>query len=153
MLDRTIDEIDAPIVVVGPTQSTHRNVQWVREDPEFAGPVAAIAAAMALVQTEHVGLIAADMPNAAPLLNSLAADVGPEESVVCVDADGRRQPLCSMLSRTHVAAALELLGTVEHRSMQELFSVLDVHEHRLCEAESALLRDIDTPEDLQDFGG
>lgn len=66
LLDRAIAAVDGcdPIVVVGPPAPTRVRVVWTRETPEFGGPVAGIAAGLALVDTAHVLLLAADLPNA-----------------------------------------------------------------------------------------
>ncbi|MBC6496647.1 molybdenum cofactor guanylyltransferase [Microbacterium sp. 4-7] len=66
LLDRAIAAVDGcdPIVVVGPPAPTRVRVAWTRETPEFGGPVAGIAAGLALVDTADVLLLAADLPNA-----------------------------------------------------------------------------------------
>ena len=38
-----------PIVVVGPPDEAHADLTWVREDPPFTGPAAAIIAALPFV--------------------------------------------------------------------------------------------------------
>ena len=66
LLERAIAAVDGydPIVVVGPPAPTRVRVVWTRETPEFGGPVAGIAAGLALVDTAHVLVLAADLPNA-----------------------------------------------------------------------------------------
>lgn len=66
LLDRAIAAVDGcdPIVVVGPPAPTRVRVVWTREAPEFGGPVAGIAAGLALVDTADVLVLAADLPNA-----------------------------------------------------------------------------------------
>ncbi|MGH8956039.1 MAG: molybdenum cofactor guanylyltransferase [Microbacterium sp.] len=66
LLDRAIAAVDGcdPIVVVGPPAPTRVRVVWTRETPEFGGPVAGIAAGLALVDTADIVLLAADLPNA-----------------------------------------------------------------------------------------
>lgn len=66
LLDRAIAAVDGcdPIVVVGPPAPTRVRVVWTRETPEFGGPVAGIAAGLALVDTADVLVLAADLPNA-----------------------------------------------------------------------------------------
>lgn len=66
LLDRAIAAVDGcdPIVIVGPPAPTRDRVVWTRETPEFGGPVAGIAAGLALVDTGDVLLLAADLPHA-----------------------------------------------------------------------------------------
>ncbi|WP_447648176.1 molybdenum cofactor guanylyltransferase [Microbacterium forte] len=95
LLDRAIAAVDGcdPIVVVGPPAPTRVRVVWTRETPEFGGPVAGIAAGLALVNTAHVLLLAADLPNAegaVALLHRhppLSADA--DGKIGKADADGK----------------------------------------------------------------
>lgn len=66
LLDRAVAAVRGcdPIVVVGPPAPTHVHVVWTRESPEFGGPVAGIAAGLALIDTADVLLLAADLPDA-----------------------------------------------------------------------------------------
>ncbi|WP_157557448.1 molybdenum cofactor guanylyltransferase [Microbacterium sp. 1.5R] len=95
LLDRAIAAVDGcdPIVVVGPPAPTRVRVVWTRETPEFGGPVAGIAAGLALVDTADVLLLAADLPNAegaVALLHRhppLSADA--DGKIGKADADGK----------------------------------------------------------------
>ena len=53
-----------PIVVVGPPSPLQADVVWARETPSFGGPVAGIAAGLALIDSAEVYVLAADLPNA-----------------------------------------------------------------------------------------
>ena len=66
LLDRAVAAVAGcePIVVVGPPSPLHVDVVWARETPSFGGPVAGIAAGLALIDTAEVYLLAADLPNA-----------------------------------------------------------------------------------------
>ncbi|WP_372969711.1 molybdenum cofactor guanylyltransferase [Microbacterium sp.] len=66
LLDRAVAAARGcdPIVVVGPPAPTRVHVVWTRESPEFGGPVAGIAAGLALIDTADVLLLAADLPDA-----------------------------------------------------------------------------------------
>ncbi|CAH0258060.1 Molybdenum cofactor guanylyltransferase [Microbacterium sp. Bi98] len=95
LLDRAIAAVDGcdPIVVVGPPAPTRVRVVWTRETPEFGGPVAGIAAGLALVDTADIVLLAADLPNAegaVALLHRhppLSADA--DGKIGKADADGK----------------------------------------------------------------
>ena len=139
-----------PVVVVGPSPDdvTGRQVQVVREEPPFGGPVAALAAALPAVTTPMIGLVGGDMPAAGVLLTRLATEWDGQPALVPVDATGRRQPLCSILATDDVASALGALGESSGRSVRDLLRLIEVHERLLDDEESALLVDVDVPEDL-----
>ena len=61
--------MDVAVVIVGPTlDGLARLVTFVREDPPGSGPLAGIGAGLAEVGTPYVGVIAADMPFALPVV-------------------------------------------------------------------------------------
>ncbi|WP_431075628.1 molybdenum cofactor guanylyltransferase [Microbacterium phyllosphaerae] len=66
LLDRAVAAVAdcEPIVVVGPPSPLHADVVWARETPSFGGPVAGIAAGLALIDSAEVYVLAADLPNA-----------------------------------------------------------------------------------------
>jgi molybdopterin-guanine dinucleotide biosynthesis protein A len=152
LLARAISGIpsDVPVVVVGPAHDdlSDREIRVVREEPAFGGPVAALAAALPLVSTPLIGLVGGDMPAAGALLTRLAAKWDGEPALVPVDATGRRQPLCSVLTTDALTGALAAMGEPAGRSLRDLLGLLDVRERPLDDEESALLVDVDVPEDL-----
>ena len=152
LLARVLAGIPAhvPVVVVGPARDdvAGRQVRVVREDPPLGGPVAALAAALPAVTTPIIGLVGGDMPAAGALLTRLATEWDGEPALVPVDASGRRQPLCSILATDGLAAALDALGCPSGRSVRDLLRLIDVRTRPLDAEESALLVDIDVPEDL-----
>lgn len=81
-------------VVVGPPAPTRARIVWARETPEFGGPVAGIAAGLALIDTAEVLLLAADLLNAedavALLRRHRPLSVG-EDGVCLSDRTGRMQ--------------------------------------------------------------
>jgi molybdopterin-guanine dinucleotide biosynthesis protein A len=71
VIDRLLAEVpvDVPVVIVGPAvEGLDRPVTFVREDPPGSGPLAGIGAGLAEVGTPFVGVIAADMPFASPVV-------------------------------------------------------------------------------------
>ncbi|WP_311243553.1 NTP transferase domain-containing protein [Microbacterium sp. WCS2018Hpa-23] len=66
LLDRAVAAVAdcEPIVVVGPPSPLQADVVWARETPSFGGPVAGIAAGLALIDSAEVYVLAADLPNA-----------------------------------------------------------------------------------------
>ncbi|MBO1753996.1 molybdenum cofactor guanylyltransferase [Allobranchiibius sp. CTAmp26] len=99
LLDHVLDTLppDWPIVAVGPRRTTARTVTWVREEPAFAGPLAALAAGLASLATPTFVLVGADMPYAAGTAVALTEQLSraPEDvdAVVGRTPDGRMQPL------------------------------------------------------------
>lgn len=136
--------VDIPVIVVGPDAQGLPVIQ-VREDPPGGGPAAGIAAALPLVSTPVLGVLATDMPFA---LDAMLRAVGslPDDADGCVliDADGREQYLCA----AYRTAALRrvMVGSVHNRSMREALAPLTLHHMPMLGHET--LFDIDTPDDL-----
>ena len=85
-----------PVVAVGPERSTHRPVTWTVESPPGGGPLAAVAAGVALVTTDVVVVLAGDMPFAGSLVEALTGaltDRPGTDAVAAVDGAGRTNPL------------------------------------------------------------
>jgi molybdopterin-guanine dinucleotide biosynthesis protein A len=147
MLARVLDAVAsaAPRVVVGPDRDDlPADIVQRREDPPGGGPVAAVAAGLAAVETA-LGGAAADPPRAgdpAGLVAVLAADLpflsaaavdglagavaGPVDLAVLVDDDGREQWLCAVWRVSVLRARIADLAPVEGRSMRRLVSGLRV---------------------------
>ena len=115
VLDHLLDGLPAdwPVVAVGPERPTRRRVRWTRETPAGGGPVAAVAAGLALVDTELVVVLAGDMPFAAGaathLAGTLAASLNDDpttDAVVAVDPGGRENPLLAAYRVTALRDAL-----------------------------------------------
>lgn len=85
-----------PVVAVGPERATDRPVAWTVETPPGGGPLAAIAAGLALVASETVVVLAGDMPFAGPLVVALVAaltDRPEADAVAAADGEGGANPL------------------------------------------------------------
>lgn len=155
LLDRLVGMIpeSIPIVLVGPpVADLPRSVQVAREDPPGSGPLAGIGAGLAHVETPLVGVLAADMPFAVPLVQEALAALatgttGGVEAVVPVDLDGHRQPLCAAYRTEALDNALAGLGPPADRPVRALLPVLRVMEWAVP---AAALADVDTPEGLAD---
>lgn len=145
------------VVVVGPrdADALPPRVVRAREDPPFAGPVAAIAAGLEAVSV-HAPLtlvLACDLvhPEAATArlfeAASATATDGLRDGVVAVDDDGRRQPLLALYGTAALREAVESLradaGTLAGTSMRRLLAPLDLVE---VAVPSALCADVDDPD-------
>lgn len=144
LLDRALDAVDGadPVVVVGPERPVERPVRWTREAEPGAGPVAAVAAGLAVIgEVDAVVLLAADLPAVtAAAVARVRAAVGVTGAVL-VDADGRDQWLVS-------AWRADVLGPAFRTPGRGLYSVLGpLGPVRVADVDGAS-SDVDTPEDL-----
>ncbi len=151
LLDLTVDGLphQAAVVCIGEAIPTRRAVQWTREDPPYAGPLAAVEAGLRLVAATipDVVLIGGDMPRAGlaiPALLAALGDPGPGLAVI-EDASSRRQPLLSAWRRPLLAARLEDLAPTGGRA---LAAVLDGTEPAVLPDAWRAADDIDTEKDL-----
>jgi molybdopterin-guanine dinucleotide biosynthesis protein A len=168
-----------PAVVVAPAdhaaraaaEIVGRPVLWTREDPPGGGPVAALAAALAVpvVRAADVAVVlAGDLPFARPAVPRLLAalterdgtdlDAALDEvldAAVGVDESGRRQPLLAAYRLGPLRAAVAALGgrppgrppgPWTGRALREVLAGLRVVEVPVSVHEAF---DLDTPADLE----
>jgi molybdopterin-guanine dinucleotide biosynthesis protein A len=158
MIDRLLADLpaDVHVVIVGPPpDGLARPVAVMREDPPGSGPLAGIGAGLVAVSTPNVGVIAADMPFALPVVvealsrlhaASSVADHGREVgAVVPVDPEGYRQLLCAGYRADALRGALDALGPLAGLPVRALHGELDVMEWPVP---AAALADVDTREQL-----
>ena len=138
------------IIIVGAdplfTPAFYRCIQ---ENPVGGGPVAGIAAALELCESEIVGVLATDMPFAgAHMIHLLSAMTSHDDAIMFVDSIGFKQPLAALYRREALKNALSKIGNSHGASMRTLISGLNIHEVQMSpEIEKAMI-DIDTPDDL-----
>ena len=138
------------IIIVGAdplfTPAFYRCIQ---ENPVGGGPVAGIAAALELCESEIVGVLATDMPFAgAHMIHLLSAMTSYDDAIMFVDSKGFKQPLAALYRREALENALSTIGNSHGASMRTLISHLKIHEVQMSpEIEKAMI-DIDTPHDL-----
>ena len=156
MVDRVLADVpvEVPVVMVGPAlDRVGARVTFVREDPPGSGPLAGIGAGLAAVSTPLVGVIAADMPFALPVvagaLPRMAATdsggAGGVDAVVPIDPQGFRQLLCAAYRTGALRCALGGLGPLADQPVRVLLARLDVMEWPVP---AAALADVDTEEQL-----
>ncbi|MEU4566166.1 NTP transferase domain-containing protein [Micromonospora sp. NPDC023956] len=163
MRDRVLAAVaDAtPRIVVGPgTVPVPAGVRLTREEPAGGGPVAAVAAGLALLppDTTTVALLAGDLPlltatAVGELRRALAADPG-ADGVCPIDADGRRQSLCGLWRAAPLRTAVDRLtvdrgGTLAGASVRALLTGLTVAELRWSGAGPPPWFDCDTDDDVR----
>lgn len=112
VLDHLLDSLPArwPVVAVGPARPTARAVRWAHEDPPGGGPLAGVAAGLALVGSPLVAVVAGDMPHAARALVALEAALrtsAPDVAgAVGVDETGSANPLLGVYRTPDVRAGI-----------------------------------------------
>lgn len=145
LLRRSVDALAAasPVVVVGPERDGFPGVRWTREDPPGGGPVAALAAGLAVAgDAELVAVLAGDLAAVTPsTVERLVAAVEADGAVV-VDAGGRRQWLLGVWRTARLRSVLP--AGPAGVSLRSVFGALRVAEVPERDGEAA---DVDTPED------
>ncbi|OUZ09998.1 hypothetical protein BHE97_09060 [Aeromicrobium sp. PE09-221] len=132
------------IVVVGPPRDEWKGIIQVREKPAYGGPVAALAAAIEHLEGDEVLLLAVDLRHAALVARHLVSLPSPRIGTVLVDGSGAEQWLASRWRTAELRGSL--LG--DHRD-QALRRVLGVLEPQRVPVGDEVVRDIDTPADLE----
>lgn len=144
-----------PIAVVAPVLDPAAEVQWIREDPPFGGPAAAVVAALqalpAHADPEWMLLLACDLPAAGPAVRRLVADLPllpcDADGVCLGDASSRPQWLIGAYrTRALRSAASALPRRGADAPMRALLADLAI---AVVAAPDDLTRDVDTWEDLE----
>ncbi|VXB66122.1 Molybdenum cofactor guanylyltransferase [Microbacterium sp. 8M] len=126
-------------------------LSWVREEPPFGGPVAALAAALARPELAGVAeflLLAGDLARPEAVIARLAeADLTADPvDAVAFRADGQPQWLAGRYRAAAVRDALAALDRVDGASCRALLGGLPI---RWVPDEDGTTADIDTPDDLE----
>jgi molybdopterin-guanine dinucleotide biosynthesis protein A len=131
LLSRSLDAMSGAdrVIVVGDVAEPVGRAQVVCEEPAGGGPVAAVDAAVPLVETAIVAVLAVDMPLVtSSVVDELVGAVGAYDGCVLVDGQGRRQPLAAAYRTTALAAALSSLDQIPGAAMRDVLSRLAVAE-------------------------
>ena len=138
------------IIIVGADPLfTLASYRCVQENPVGGGPVAGIAAALELCESEIVGVLATDMPFAgAHMIHLLSAMTSHDDAIIFVDSEGFKQPLAALYRREGLETALSKIGNPHGASMRTLISHLNIHEIPMSPEIEKAMSDVDTPHDL-----
>lgn len=143
-----------PVVVAGPVLDPALDVQWVREEPPFTGPAAAVVAGLDALSDdpEWTLLIACDLPAVDEAVRILVRDLpllpAETEGVCLGDAASRPQWLIGAYrTRALRAAASALPDRGRDASMRALLDDLAI---AVVRAPAGLTRDVDTWQDLEE---
>lgn len=135
----------APIIAAGPVLDRDAPVRWVREDPPFGGPVAAIAAALDETRAEWTLLLAGDLPRVDEIVPRLIQRMPDADGIVFL-ADGHPQWLAGLYRTAALRRAVARLGdAVAGASCRALLG--DLYLTFLPDDDGVTL-DVDTPADL-----
>ncbi len=151
------------IVVVGPRGATDADAVSVREDPPFSGPLAALAAGLAALESgsaeagdraEWVLLLACDLEHPGAVCDALASalarardDDRLRDGVLLEDPGGRSQWLAGVYRRSALRDGLDAAGgELADLPLRLAFSRAELIR---CPATAEVTADIDTPEDLE----
>lgn len=138
------------VIVVAPVLDAALDVTWVREDPPFGGPVAAIVAALRDVDADDLFVLACDTIAPVDVMSRLAAPLPPGVDGACLD-DGRRQWLMGRYRSAAVREAASALPAAgRDASMRALLGGLEIASIRV---DADLTRDVDTWDDLREARG
>jgi molybdopterin-guanine dinucleotide biosynthesis protein A len=147
-LEAAVAASDAQVVVVGPVErALTAGVLVTREEPAYAGPFAAVAAGLALVDADLVLVLAGDLLDPAPAIPLLLAALADEpraDAAAMVDLAGRRQPLLSAFRAQALRGCVAGVDT-DGRAASELLDGLHVIE---LPDTGTWSRDVDTTDDL-----
>lgn len=157
-IDAARDAGAGPVCVVAPVLDSASPVTWVREDPPFGGPAAAVVAAFeawagADVDPEWTLLLACDLPEVGDAVRRLLADrallPADVDGVCLADASSRPQWLIGLYRTAPLrGAASALADGGRDASIRALLADLAIAA--ITVHDGALTRDVDTWEDLED---
>jgi molybdopterin-guanine dinucleotide biosynthesis protein A len=149
-LDAVVDAVE--VVVVGDPVPTDVPATFVREDPSYGGPAAALLTGLGalLEAAPTVVVLAVDMPRVTPhTLHRLRLATAGHDGSALVDATGRRQ-LAMALDVGALRAAASTYRAGHGLPLRDLLAPLDLVEVAATGDEG---RDVDTWSDLRDLRG
>lgn len=134
-----------PIVVARPSLELDDAIDRTLENPPHGGPVAGIAAGLALAAAPTVGIVGGDAPFAARVLPLLREKLNEScDGVLARTPDGRDQLLLGVFHRSSLQRALATLDSPRDKSVRALYRPLNLGSADV----PAWVMDADSPEDL-----
>ncbi|UIN31422.1 molybdenum cofactor guanylyltransferase [Microbacterium binotii] len=161
LLERAVDAARAAgavdVIVAGPeVDPAPDHVRWVREDPAFTGPAAALHAAMTIAAADAAWtlVLAVDLVRPAEAVARLMTDkelLPRDTDGICLgDASSRPQWLTGLYRTAALArGAASLDDEGRDQAVRQIMAELAI---AVVRAPDEVVADIDTWEDLQDAG-
>jgi molybdopterin-guanine dinucleotide biosynthesis protein A len=140
--------VGARPVVVGP-ERPGLAAEWVREDPPFGGPVAALAAALPRVAADWVLVLAGDLLRPDEVAAALITAESDDDGCLLTDPDGHPQWLCGVYRVAALREALTAIGEPAGAAMRQVLGGLRLARHPVA---LNVVADVDTPADARDAG-
>jgi molybdopterin-guanine dinucleotide biosynthesis protein A len=157
LLRRAVDAVHgcAPVTVAADVLDGEFDVDWVREEPPFSGPAAAVVAVLASWRSrdltpDRVLLLACDLPHPDAAVATLRAAALPDDADgVCLDdAEGRPQWLAGLYRADALRrAAASVPDAARDAPMRALLGALTIAH---VPASADAVSDIDTWQDLEE---
>ena len=148
LLDRAVRAVSwcDPLIVVGPPAPLRAEVVWTRETPAFGGPVAAIAAGLAHVDSAEVWVLAADTPRAVEAVALLREHPPGDADGTCLaDAAGAQW----LIGRYRTAALRRAVDALPDGGRDASMRSLVAGLHLDLVTAGDLAADVDTWDDLE----
>lgn len=150
------DAAARPITVVAPVLDKTLPVDWVREDPPFTGPAAAVVAALASWSEDDdpawTLVLACDLPGTGAAVRRLVDDIpllpSDSDGVCLADTSSRPQWLIGAYRTGALRAAASVLPDAGRDA--PVRALLDDLAITVVVAPDDLTRDVDTWEDLEE---
>ncbi|WP_404289119.1 molybdenum cofactor guanylyltransferase [Glutamicibacter arilaitensis] len=154
LVDRVVqacrEGVTGQVIVVGPESAGTQADAVLREEPEFAGPLAALAVGLQTVTASWVVVLSCDLeyPAAVCQALSVAMKTPGADGVVLVDDNERTQWLAGCYRTEPLRETCEALGAgVVNAPVRRAFMSLELNRANISGDKSA---DIDTPEALEE---
>ena len=156
LLERVVEAMQQtfPCVIVSVRQPRPEiNLPQVCDEPDVAGPLAGVIAALAKVKTPWTFIVACDMPFVAPALVELLAKSRSGYQAVVPVVQGHQQTLAAFYASSALGAMRAHLASGGKNSLRAILDQLRVRyvdESELLAADPGLRSffDLDTPQDV-----
>jgi molybdopterin-guanine dinucleotide biosynthesis protein A len=152
LLHRVVTSIPhgVPVIICGPPPDPEPPGRHTltREDPQGGGPVAGLAAALPLVRTPVLVLLATDLPLLGDLPERLAQRLGSADALLAQDHGGREQPLLAAYRTAALRRVLGAIGAPAGVSMWRLIAGLNRATLPVPATTVDPTMDVDTAQDL-----
>jgi molybdopterin-guanine dinucleotide biosynthesis protein A len=154
IVERLSPVVDEVVVAGGPSLSIPAG-RWVPDARSGAGPLAGMAAGLAVLSGDVAWVVACDLPDVEPGVGELLFDSASDVDAVVPRLDGRPECLCAVYRASLAGRILTLLNDGERRVTALLDGIrvryVEAAELRRVDPELRSFRNLNTPEEYQDW--